>query len=290
MPIVKKDVGVLRAAVVSCEMSLVDCLVDQEDIFDPKNLTYRDTQPSTMEHLVNACDFVSPPLPLSLKVDKFVEPVQVTSDIDDYMDMEKDPSNYCLDNLSIGIREDTQNGELTLQMIKKSKVNVVKGDGKPVLGKVFEVIGRIKKPGIFKQAPYMQQRPTTPQVKKKQKRFNNLKPIDFSLSAPFVLDGSQETFQPFTEVLRRHCKSNLNKVTVPTCMKSFLRNGVAPKQMYKFPWVNYGLVVDERFWLTRGLPLVFGDPLQTTLAYRECILAYLWKHKVCYYHHEDDNV
>ncbi|GJX19698.1 hypothetical protein Tco_0222375 [Tanacetum coccineum] len=253
MPVVEKDVGVLRAAVVSYEMNLGHCLVDQEDISDPKNLTYRDTQPSTMEHLVNACAFVSPPLPLSLKADKFVEPAQVTSDIDDYMDIENDPSNYCLDNLSIGIEEDTQNGELTIRlshdgnmnldnlianatksenksllMIKEYEVNVVKGDGKPVLGKVFKVIGRIKKPRIFKQAPYMQQRPTTPQVKK--------------------------------------------------------------KQMYKFPWVNYGLVVDEHFWLTRGLPLVFGDPLQTTLAYREHMLAYLWKHKVCYYHRKDDNV
>nr|GEX30410.1 phospholipase-like protein [Tanacetum cinerariifolium] len=154
-----------------------------------------DTQPSTMEHLVSACAFVSPPLPFSdsLKPDKFVEPAQVTSVIDDCIDIENNPSKYCLDNMTIGIEEDTQNGELTLQMIKTSEVNVVKGDGKPVLGKVFEGIRRIKKPGIFKQAPYMQQRPTTQQVKKNRKRFNNLKPIDFSLPAPSALDGSQET-------------------------------------------------------------------------------------------------
>ncbi|GJY67382.1 phospholipase-like protein [Tanacetum coccineum] len=187
-PVVKKDVGVLRATVVSCEMNLVDCLVVQEDISDPKNLT--------------------------LKADKFVEPAQVTNDKDDYMDNENDPPKYCLYNLSIGIEEDTQKGELTvslyeeqianensdfdkllkdgnmnldklianvtksenksLQMIKASEVNVVKGDGKP-------------------------QRPTTPQVKKKRKRFNNLKPVDFLLLAPSVLDGSQETLQPFKE-------------------------------------------------------------------------------------------
>ncbi|GJR15974.1 hypothetical protein Tco_0798626, partial [Tanacetum coccineum] len=224
-PVVEKDVGVLRVAVVSCEMKLFNCPVVQEDIFDLKNLTYRDTQPSTMEHLVNACAFFSPPLTFydSLKADKFVEPAQasyVTNDTDDYMEIKNDPSKYCLDNLTIGIEEDTQNGELTdgnmnldkfiadvtksenksLQMIKASKVTVVKGDGKPVLGKVFEAIRRIKKPGFFKQTSYMQQRPETPQVKKKRKRFNNLKPIDFSLSAPSDLDGSQETLQPFKEV------------------------------------------------------------------------------------------
>nr|GEW91611.1 hypothetical protein [Tanacetum cinerariifolium] len=164
--VVEKDVRVLRVAVVSCAMDLVDCPVVQEDIFYPKNLMYKDTQPSTMEHLVNACDFVSPLLPFhdSLKADKFVKLAQVTNDIDDYMNIENDPSKYCLDNLTIGIEEDTQNGELTA-----SEVNVVKDDGKSILGKVFEVIGRIKKPRIFKQAPYTQKRPTTPQVKKKRK-------------------------------------------------------------------------------------------------------------------------
>ncbi|GJW28333.1 hypothetical protein Tco_0045208 [Tanacetum coccineum] len=263
-PVVKKDVGVLCAAVVSCKMNLFDCPVVQEDISDPKNLTYRDTQPSTMEHLVNACAFFSPPLPFydSLKADKFVEPAQVkdtqngeltvslyeeqiTNDNSDFDKLLKD-GNMNLDKL---IADVTKSENKSLQMIKASEVNVVKGDGKPVLGKVFEAIRRIKKPEFFKQAPYMQQRPTTPQVKKKRKRFNNLKPIDFSLSVPFELDGSLETLQPFKEVLRRHCKSNPNKVTVPTCMKCFLRNGVGPKQMYKFPWVNYGFVVDVRFWL-----------------------------------------
>ncbi|GJV30178.1 hypothetical protein Tco_1386626 [Tanacetum coccineum] len=32
---------------------------------------------------------------------------------DDYMDFDNNPSQYCLDNMSIGIEEDTQNGELT---------------------------------------------------------------------------------------------------------------------------------------------------------------------------------
>nr|GEV50715.1 hypothetical protein [Tanacetum cinerariifolium] len=292
---VKKDVGVLRAAVVSCEMKLVDCPVVHEDISDLKNLTYRDTHHSTMKHLVNACAFV-------------------TNDIDDYMNIENDPSKYCLDNLTIGIKEDTQNGKLTVSLFEEqiandnsyfdkllkdenmnldklitdvtksenkfdgnmnldkliadvtksenksaSEVNVVKDDGKSILGKVFEVIGRIKKPRIFKQAPYTQKRPTTPQVKKKRKSPDvyemlfkewcwTKENVQVSL-APSELDGSQETLQPFKEVLRRHCKSNRNKVTVPTCMKCFLRNGVGPKQMYKFPWVTYGLVVDEHFCL-----------------------------------------
>ncbi|GKE19356.1 hypothetical protein Tco_1426933 [Tanacetum coccineum] len=186
------------------------------------------------------------------------------------------------------IADVTKSENKSLQMIKASEVNVVKGDGKLVLGKVFENYGRIKKPGIFKQLSYMQQRPTTPQVKKKRKRFNNLNPIEFSLTAPSEHDYSQQTLQPFKEVLRRNCKRNPTKVTVPTCMKSFLRNGVRPKQLYKFSWVNYGIVVDEHFWLTHGLSLVFGDPLQTALAYRERMLAYFWKHKVSYCHNEDD--
>ncbi|GKD54181.1 hypothetical protein Tco_1287568 [Tanacetum coccineum] len=450
-PLVEKDVGVLRVAVDSCDMNLVYCPVVHKENLEPKHFTFTDTQPSTMEHLVNAYAFVSPPFPFydSPKADKCVEPAQDTNDTDgDYMDFDNKPSQYCLDNMSIGIEKDTQNGELTvtlkrleqcesvlmsappgwkvdwqaplvgvvvdlvdhhckdvsgvmrcvvcwrkanrvsggtvlvcpglmvlivlcadligtpeldescedcdqgdvlrtyfqihtwgggwaggdqdttlegmvggcdviiilydeggggavlgfwfkgsgmvlggvkagallwewviiwggdkgkkikkianensnfdtllkdgnmnldkliadvtkfenkfLQMIKASEVNVVKGDGKPVLGKVFEAIGRIKKPEIFKQALYMQQRPKTPQVKKKRKSFN-LKPFDFPLSTPSKLDGSQETLQPFKEVLRRLCKSNPNKVTVPTCMKCFLRNSVGPKQMYKFP-------------------------------------------------------
>ncbi|GJZ13828.1 phospholipase-like protein [Tanacetum coccineum] len=240
-PLVEKDVGVLRVAVDNCDMNLVDCPVVHKENSEPKQFTFTATQPSTMEHLVNACAFVSPPFPFydSLKADKCVEPAQDTNDTDDdYMNFENNPSQYCLNNMTIGIEEDTQNGELTvslyeepqketakcfehtkkmglrgedkqianensdldtllkLQMIKASEVNVVKGDGKLVLGKVFENYGRIKKPGIFKQLSYMQQRPTTPQVKKKRKR-----------------------------------------------------NGVRPKQLYKFLWVNYGIVVDEHFWL-----------------------------------------
>nr|GEW93149.1 hypothetical protein [Tanacetum cinerariifolium] len=108
--VVEKDVGVVRTVVVSCEINLVDCLVLHEDIFYPNNLTYRDTQPSIMEHLVNAYAFVSPPLTFSdsLKPNKFVEPAQVTNGIDDCMDIENDPSKYCLDNMTIGIEEDTQ--------------------------------------------------------------------------------------------------------------------------------------------------------------------------------------
>ncbi|GKB85180.1 hypothetical protein Tco_0957452 [Tanacetum coccineum] len=256
-PVVEKDVGVVQGEVVNCEMNLVDCPVVEKDVSDPKKLSCRDTQPSPLDHLINACAYVSPPLPFYdiLKADNFGEPSQVNNDFDDYMDIKNDPSKYCLDNMTIGIEEDTRSGELTvslimkkidfmledneivnenndfdkllkdgninidkliadvtnsanqsiwLQMIKASEVNVVKGDGKPILGKVFEAIGRIKKP---------------------------------------------DKLQPFKEVLRRHCKSNPNKVTIPTCMKSFLRNGVGPKQMYKFPWVNYGIVVDEHFWL-----------------------------------------
>ncbi|GJX94717.1 RNA-directed DNA polymerase, eukaryota, reverse transcriptase zinc-binding domain protein [Tanacetum coccineum] len=401
-PLVEKDVGVLRVAVDSCDMNLVDCPVVHKENSEPKHFMFTDTQPSTMEHFL----------------------MHDTNDTNDnYMDFDNNPSQYCLDNMSIGIEKDTQNGELTvtlyeepqketakcsehtekmglrgedkqianensdfdtllkdgnmnldkliadvtksenksLQMIKASEVNVVKGDGKPVLGNVFENIGRIKKPGIFKQLPYMQQRPTTPQVKKKRKRFNNLNPIEFSLTAPSEHDCSQQTLQPFKEVLRRNCKSNPTKVTVPACMKSFLRNGIRPKQLYKFPWVKYGIVVDEHFcvitvydsmppskrnkklpiqknrefwiklretmsqqlpvyldcsgvlkskgldvtrykinfqfsekvpfqasvygdygiWvcillfrLTHGLPLVFDDPLQTAIAYREHMLAY----------------
>ncbi|GJW87533.1 retrotransposon protein, putative, ty1-copia subclass [Tanacetum coccineum] len=292
-PLVQKDVGVFGVAVDICDMNLVDCLVVEKENSEQKQCSFTYTQPSSIEHLFNACAFVSPPLPIfdSPKAHKCVEPTKDTNDTsDDFMDNEDNPSQYCLDNMEIGIEEDSHNGELTisvyeelnflcirmshdgnmnldkliadvtkyenkfLQMIKASKVNVVKGNGKPVLAEVYENIRRIKKPGIFKRYSYMQQRPTTPQVKKKRKRFNNLSPIEFSVTPPFEVDCSQQTLPPFKDfyfqVLRRHCKSNPRKVTVLTFMKSFLRNGVRPKQLYKFPWVNYGIVVDEHFWLT----------------------------------------
>ncbi|GJX21109.1 hypothetical protein Tco_0223786 [Tanacetum coccineum] len=301
--VVEKDVGVLRAVVVSCEMNLVDCPVVQEDISDPKNLTHRDTQPSTMEHLVNACAFVIHPLPFydSLKADKFVETAQVINDKDDYMDIENDPSKYCLDNLTIGIEEDTQNGELTVslyeeqianenndfdKLLKASKVNVVKGDGKPVLGKVFEAIGRIKKPIIFKQAPYMQQRPTTSQVKKKRKRSfeDTIKAILTSLVvderfwlALLGLNGNRRGWmlggvyfpinKPQTYWALAVLQIRTGVITVYDSMTPLKRNKKLPIQ-------------DNRDWLIRWLPLVFGDPLQTALAYRKRMLAYLWKHKM----------
>ncbi|GJU16715.1 phospholipase-like protein [Tanacetum coccineum] len=450
-PLVEKDVGVFGVAVDICDMNLVDCPVVEKENSEPKQCSFTDTQPSSMEHLFNACAFVSPPLPIfdSPKAHKCVEPTEDTNDTDDdFMDNEDNPSQYCLDNMEIGIEEDSHNGELTvslydephketakcsehtekmgsrgqdkqlanensdfdtllkLQMIKASEVNVVKGDGKPVLAEVYENIRRIKKPGIFKRYSYMQQRPTTPQVKKKRKRFNSLSSIEFLVTPPFEVDCSQQTLPPFKDfyfqVLRRHCKSNPRKVIVLTFMKSFLRNGVRPKQLYKFSWVNYGIIVDEHFWLallgldenksgwmlddvalgelelwtgvitvydsmtprkrnkklsiqenitwwikmratiteqlplylhrlgvlkskgldvsvykikfqflekvpfqanvygdcgvwvcillfglTQGLPLFFGDPLQTALAYRERMLGYYWKHKVSYYHHDD---
>ncbi|GJY55450.1 phospholipase-like protein [Tanacetum coccineum] len=215
LPLVEKDVGVFGVVIDICDMNLVDCL-DTNDTDD------------------------------------------------DFMDNEDNPSQYCLDNIEIGIEEHSHNGELTvslydepqketakcsehtkkmgsrgqdkqlanensdfdtllkdenmnldkliadvtkyenksLQMIKASEVNVVKGDGKP-------------------------QRPTTPQVKKKRKRFNNLSPIEFLVTPPIEVDCSQQTLPPFKEVLRRHSKSN-------------------PR---KFPWVNHDIVVDEHFWL-----------------------------------------
>nr|GEU86190.1 reverse transcriptase domain-containing protein [Tanacetum cinerariifolium] len=167
-PLVEKDVGVVHDEVSNCEMNLVDWPVVEKDVSDPKNLSYRDTQPSPMDHLINACAYVN-------------------NDLDDYIDIENDPLKYCLDNMTIDIEEDTRSGKLIvslyeepkkdpakylqhnekidfmledkeivnenndfdkllkLQMIKASKVNVVKGDGKPILDKVFEGIGRIKK-------------------------------------------------------------------------------------------------------------------------------------------------
>ncbi|GKB61806.1 phospholipase-like protein [Tanacetum coccineum] len=41
--------------------------------------------------------------------------------------------------------------------------------------------------------------------------------------------------------------------------------------------------------LTHKLPLVFGDPLQVALAYRERVLGYFWKYKVSYQLHEYDS-
>nr|GEZ27377.1 hypothetical protein [Tanacetum cinerariifolium] len=57
----------------------------------------------------NLVAFVSPlTFSDSLKPNKFVEPAQVTNGIDDCMDIENDPSKYCLDNMTIGIEEDTR--------------------------------------------------------------------------------------------------------------------------------------------------------------------------------------
>ncbi|GJU78030.1 hypothetical protein Tco_1275100 [Tanacetum coccineum] len=82
--------------------------------------------------------------------------------------------NMNLDKLIVDV---TKFENKFLQMIKALEVNVVKGDGKPVLAKT-----------------------TTPQVKKKRKRFNNLNPIEFSLTALSEHDCSQQTLQPFKEV------------------------------------------------------------------------------------------
>ncbi|GKE12789.1 hypothetical protein Tco_1416340 [Tanacetum coccineum] len=108
--LVEKYVGVLRVAVDSCDMNLVDCPVVHKENSEPKHFTFTDTQPSTMEHLANACAFVSPPFLFydSPKANKCVEPAQDTNDTDDdYMDFDNNPSQYCLDNMSIAIEEDT---------------------------------------------------------------------------------------------------------------------------------------------------------------------------------------
>nr|GEX56190.1 hypothetical protein [Tanacetum cinerariifolium] len=175
----------------------IDVRPEMKGMFDQ----LKDTQPSTMEHLVNACAFVSPLLPFfdSLKPNKFVEPAQVTSVIDDYMDIQNDP--YCLDNMTIGIGEDTQNGKLTVSLFAE-------------------------------------------QIANENNHFDKLLK-DGNMDLDKLIADVTKSENKF--VLQRHCKSNPSKVTVPTSMKSFLRNGVGPKQMYKFPWVKYSLVVDERF-------------------------------------------
>nr|GEV63846.1 phospholipase-like protein [Tanacetum cinerariifolium] len=118
-PLVEKDVGVLRVAVDSCDMNLVDCLVVRKENSKPKHFTFTETEPSTMEHLVNACAFHTEKMGLK------GEDKQIANENSDF------------DTL------------LKLQMIKASKVNVVKGDGKLILGKVFENIRRIKKPALL---------------------------------------------------------------------------------------------------------------------------------------------
>ncbi|GJW65962.1 phospholipase-like protein [Tanacetum coccineum] len=244
-PLVEKDIGVLRVAVDSSDMNLVDCPVVHKENSEPKHFTFTDTHTSTMKHLVNACAFVSHPFPFYdiLKADKCIEPPQDTNDTDDdYMDFENNPSQYCLDNMTIGIEEDTQNGELT-----HTEKMGLRGEDKQIANENSDFDTLLK---------------------------------DGNMNLDKLI--ADVTKSKNKSVLRRNCKRNPTKVTVPTCMKSFLRNGVRPKQLYKFPWVNYGIVVDEHFWLallgldenrtgwlTHGLSLVFGDPLQTALAYRE---------------------
>ncbi|GKD30240.1 hypothetical protein Tco_1241018 [Tanacetum coccineum] len=92
-PIVEKDVRVVQGKVVNCEMNLVDCPVVEKDVSDPKKLLCRDTEPSPLDHLINACAYVSQPLPFYdiLKANNFGEPSEVNYDLDDYMDIENDP-------------------------------------------------------------------------------------------------------------------------------------------------------------------------------------------------------
>ncbi|GJX62092.1 retrovirus-related pol polyprotein from transposon TNT 1-94 [Tanacetum coccineum] len=182
-PLVEKDVGVLRVAVDSYDMNLVDCPVVHKENSEPKHFTFTDTQPSTMEHLVNACAFVSPPFPFydSPKADQCVEPAQDTNDTDDdYMDFENDPSQYCLDNMTIGIEEDTKNGELTVSLYEEPQKETAK---------CSEHTEKIGLRGEDKQ-----------------------------------IANENNDFDTLLKVLRRNCKSNPTKV-------------------------NYGIVVDEHFWL-----------------------------------------
>ncbi|GKD76039.1 hypothetical protein Tco_1334321 [Tanacetum coccineum] len=140
-PIVKKDVGVVQGEVVNYEINLVDCPVVKKDVSDLKKLSCKDIEPSSLDHLINACAYVSQPscrdiepssldhlinafayvsqpLPFYdiLKADNFGEPSEVNYDLDDYMDIENDPSKYCLDNMTIGIEEDTRSGKLTVTL------------------------------------------------------------------------------------------------------------------------------------------------------------------------------
>ncbi|GJU11489.1 hypothetical protein Tco_1133885 [Tanacetum coccineum] len=122
-PIVEKDVRVVQGKVVNCEMNLVDCPVVEKDVSDPKKLLCRDTEPSPLDHLINACAYVSQPLPFYdiLKANNFGEPSE-----DDYMDIENDPSKYCLDNMTIGIEEDTCSGKLTVTLYEEPKKDATK--------------------------------------------------------------------------------------------------------------------------------------------------------------------
>ncbi|GKA22062.1 hypothetical protein Tco_0708024 [Tanacetum coccineum] len=182
---------VVEAEVVNCKTNLVECLIVEKDVgVSHTAVRYTAFNNGT---LVNACAFVSHPLPFydNLKADKFVESAQVTNDIDGYMEIENDPSKYCLDHLTIGIEEDTQNGELTVSLYEEQIAN----DNSD-----FDV----------KVTNDQDHKPTTPQVKKKKrKRFNNLKPIDFLLSLSTELDGSQETLHPLKRSFEDTVKATL---------------------------------------------------------------------------------
>ncbi|GJS44564.1 hypothetical protein Tco_0594685 [Tanacetum coccineum] len=217
-PLVEKDVIVLRVVIDSCDMNLVDCPVVHKENSEPKRFTFIDTQPSTMEHLVNACAFVSPPFPFydSPKADKCVEPAQDTNDTDDdYMDFENDPS---------------QNGELTISLYEEPQKETAKcsEDGNMNLDKLIADVTKFENKS---------QRPTTPQVKKKRKRFNNLNPIEFSLTALSEHDCSQQTLQPF--------KEQPYEGYSPDVYEILFKEWCSTKATDKFPWVNYGIVVDE---------------------------------------------
>nr|GFB85067.1 hypothetical protein [Tanacetum cinerariifolium] len=89
--LVENDVGVFGVVVDICDMNLVDCLVAEKENSKPKQCSFTDTQPSSMEHLFNAYAF------------------DTNDTYDDFVDNEDNPSHYCLDNMEIGIEEDSHN-------------------------------------------------------------------------------------------------------------------------------------------------------------------------------------
>ncbi|GJZ20109.1 TMV resistance protein N [Tanacetum coccineum] len=192
---VVENARVVQAEVVNGETNLVDCPVVENVVYDPKNLSYRDTQPSSLDHQINTC---------------------VNNDLDDYIDIEKEPSKYCLDNMTISIKEETGNGEFTVRRNVKmdftledkefvnenSDFDKLLKDGNMDLDKLIADLQMLKasKVNVIKEPPYMQQKSTTPQVKKKRKRCNNLESNEFPLPSSSVVDGAQDKLEPFIEI------------------------------------------------------------------------------------------
>ncbi|GJT87152.1 ribonuclease H-like domain-containing protein [Tanacetum coccineum] len=276
--------------------------------------------------VVNAMKYVEPPDVAYLQDDNVDEPhfentVQVNVEMEGYMDVDNEEDKSCLDNMSISFEEDKCNREIKVTLYEEEHTEMCDtmdtANTKMDLDRFITDVTHTEKMAVKIEANRSESM-NLDSVDKNDPKDVRLQDEDimYDIDLYFHLEILVDLLWHFRALDADWA------ITCPHFCPSIVGGGMptyyANNQRYHVPWtdvekVYFPLNEPQLHWaltelhirtdmngvlkikgldvgeirLTHKVPLVFGDPLQVALAYREQMLAYFWKYKLLHIYVDD---